>query len=64
MLMVTFDTNKVVSDFFNGSGGNGINTGVNTGGAVQMKDIETSKHPQFENVTGRASGLELLAAIP
>jgi outer membrane protein assembly factor BamE (lipoprotein component of BamABCDE complex) len=43
MLMVTFDTNNAVSDLFSSYEVNEINSGVNTGSAVQMNDVEANK---------------------
>jgi outer membrane protein assembly factor BamE (lipoprotein component of BamABCDE complex) len=46
MLMVTFDTNNVVSDLFSSYGANEVNTGVTTGSSAQMNDIESNKRPK------------------
>ena len=46
MLMVTFDTNNVVSDLFSSYGANEVNTGITTGSSAQMDDVQTSKRPK------------------
>jgi outer membrane protein assembly factor BamE (lipoprotein component of BamABCDE complex) len=45
MVMVSF-TNDVVSALTSSYGGNEINSGITTGSAAQMSDVETNKRPK------------------